>query len=472
MFAAGIWLLLEAATTLAAQDILTRWAAPIPPTHTTVPYLPGNPWLLWEMPPGERVELGVHVSINALGIRGPAIEREKPAGVRRVLVVGDSTVYGHGVDGPQVFSQRLNTRFGPTVQVLNGGVPGYSSLQTLNLLQMRLMATEPDVLVIASLWSDNNFDSFVDGELISRQRAHQRGWRATALTLLEWSAVYRFLDWKLRMEDREAAVQEVGWMLGRAPQGDRRRVPVNDYATNLQAMCDLMHASGGEVVFVSLANQVDLGAETTGAHAWSLYRQVMVDTALRNGAPLVDVVAVFQTSGLSMDELFLDEMHPTDRGHDLIGQALARTLEGWVDGASLNPGAPGGPVPTYEDPYTRVSSTEGPVGPAPAADATIVGRLSTEDESPLQIDAVDLGTDAAPDEAPLVGSERLTGPGPFSIRVPAGRTIGFRVYRDRDGDGPSAGDERVDLRDQPVTASGQVDMEILIDLDQGTLVEL
>jgi lysophospholipase L1-like esterase len=467
--AGGFCLLAEAAVTVFAQDTLTRWQAPIPPTRTDVPYLRGNPWLLWEMTPGERTELGVQVTVNSLGIRGPEVVREKPPGVRRVLIVGDSTVYGHGVADGQVFSQLLDVAYRPSVQVLNGGVPGYSTLQTLNLLQMRLMDTEPDVLVIASLWSDNNFDSFVDGELITRHGAYLRGWQATALRGLERSAVYRFLDWKLRLEGREAAVREVGWMLGRAPQGNRRRVPVNDYAANLQTLCDLMDARGGAVVFLSLANGVDLGAETTGAHAWTLYRTVMTDTAARNGAPLIDVVAAFRDSELSRDDLFLDEMHPTALGHQIISEALDRTLRRWFDGDALTADGLGGAVPSYADPYTGAGSQDDPVGPAPPADATIIGTIVSSSDTPLQIDAVDVTGAEQPGDLRLIGSERLPGPGAFTMRLPSDRPVGFLVYRDRDGDGPSAGDPRVDLRDQPVTASATVDLVLYIDLDKGTV---
>ena len=123
-FAIGLWLIAEAAVTLWAQDTLTRRRAPIPPTHTDAPYLPGSPWLLWEMTPGTRQEMGATVTVISLGIRGPEILTTKPAGTRRVLVMGDSSVYGHGIDDDKVFSQLLDVQFGPTIEVLNVVVPG------------------------------------------------------------------------------------------------------------------------------------------------------------------------------------------------------------------------------------------------------------------------------------------------------------------------------------------------------------
>lgn len=453
-----------------AQESLTRWRAPIPPTHTKVPYLRGNPWLLWEMTPGIRTEMGVAVSVNALGIRGSAITVEKPPGVRRVLIVGDSTVYGHGVEDQATFSARLDAMTGQTVEVLNGGVPGYSSSQTLNLLRMRLLKTDPDVLVIASLWSDNNFDSFVDRELLAQHRSYRDGISGKMFAVLEQSAVFRFLDWKLRLANNEKAVNEVGWMLGREPQGHRRRVAVNDYARNLQTMCELMHANGGEVVFLTLANRVDLGAKTTGAHAWTLYRDVMSDIAQQNAAPVVDVVSAFQLSELNIDTLFLDEMHPTADGHELIAEALSTALSPWLNGESLNGSASKGPISRYADPFSDNSGTNSASGPAPKTDALIVGTVLSANTDPLQIDALDLENGQTASDSRLVGSTRLNGPGEFSLRVPSGMSIGLLVYRDSDGDGPTVGDERIDFLDQAVNPTQKnASVRVLIDLDARSL---
>jgi len=466
MIAAGCWLLAEAAVTTLARDTLIRWQSPVPRSPSGAPYLPGNPYLLWEMVPGQRTELGVQVTVNDLGLRGPAIAQTKPPGIRRVLVVGDSTVYGHGVADEAVFARRLDAALGPGVEVLNGGVPGYTTEQSLNLLSLRLWDLEPDLLIIASLWSDNNFDSFVDRELVSSHRAFEGRWSTPLAQAAAHSAVYRFLDWHLRIAERETAVREVGWMLGRAPQGDRRRVAVNEYAQNLQRMVDAATVHGADVAFLGLANHVDLGAETSGAHAWQLYREVMADAATRNGAPLVSVPAIFAESGLTWKALFMDQMHPTAQGHTLIAEALVDALGPWMEGTALaQPSA--APVPRYEDPYTRGEPSAGATGPGPSGRGEIRGLVHTATPTPLQIDV--LITDPRTGEAIQVAGERLPGPGTFTLAVPADRPITLRVYRDPDGDGPGPGDPLVDFPTQPIQADPQAPTLIHIDLDARTL---
>lgn len=90
---------------------------------------------------------------NHLGVRGPEISRVKPKGVRRILLLGDSTVYGPYVDETETSAAQLQQRLaqgldGARVQVVNAGVPGWTSRETrLNLL-LHLAELSPDALVV------------------------------------------------------------------------------------------------------------------------------------------------------------------------------------------------------------------------------------------------------------------------------------------------------------------------------------
>jgi hypothetical protein len=95
---------------------------------------------------------------NALGLRGPDVALRKADGVRRVVVVGDSTIYGHGVEESETFARVLEARLrarGIAVEVINGGTPAYSSLQTLRQARHVLAPLAPDVVVIGNMWSDS-----------------------------------------------------------------------------------------------------------------------------------------------------------------------------------------------------------------------------------------------------------------------------------------------------------------------------
>lgn len=90
----------------------------------------------------------VPVMTNSAGLRG---EREydtaKPKSVTRLLVLGDSFVFGFGVNEEDTFARRLENR-DTLLEVLNFGVPGYGIDQIL--LQYRSFAQkyETDLVLI------------------------------------------------------------------------------------------------------------------------------------------------------------------------------------------------------------------------------------------------------------------------------------------------------------------------------------
>jgi len=460
---AGLLLMAEAGVSVMAKRTLLQWQAPVPITHTGAPYLPGNPFLLWEMVPGERNEVGADVYVNSLGFRGPDTTVTKPAGVRRILFVGDSSVYGHGVSNNETFVHLTGGGLPSDIEVINLGAPGYSTAQTLNLLSLRGWALEPDLLVIGNLWSDNNFDSFIDKNLLSDRTAFEHSVAAPISHLLQRSALYRWLDWTLRLAPRAKEVQKVGWMLGRAPSGVHRRVAVNDYATNLQTLVDQARSYGADVAFLALANTVDLGAETEGAIAWPLYRDVMASTAERNGAPYIDVQSHLTRSGESWKDLFLDEMHPSVRGHDLIADLLVETLAPWVSNGRFEIEATNAPVVVWDDPFAR---GEGPATDGlPDANITLSGTVIGAPEGmPIQIDLINLDPDRAHNANPMLGSARFDHVETFEMPAPSSGVFGIRIYLDKEADGPTSGDPMITLYDTPIEANGASIVGITIDI--------
>jgi lysophospholipase L1-like esterase len=90
---------------------------------------------------------------NSLGLRGAELPARKPAGRMRVLVLGDSMTYGLGVEDDETFSARLE-HLDPRLEVLNAGVPGYSTAEELLLLQELGPRLQPDLVLLMFLPND------------------------------------------------------------------------------------------------------------------------------------------------------------------------------------------------------------------------------------------------------------------------------------------------------------------------------
>lgn len=361
-FAAGLVVALVA---LVAAEGLARLApapsaaAPIGTPIRDSVLMDGDPWLLWSLSPGDHEEVGVPVHVNALGMR----DRDRgPRTGPRALALGDSSVYGFGVRDGEVFTSLLEQALG--AEVINGATPGWSSYQALNLLDMRGLALDPDLLLVATIWSDNNFDSFSDRDLLASYAGWQASRAAVTRSVLERSALFRQLDWTLRVAPQQARARKVGWQVGGDdPRSGARRVDIQSYAENLDAFCARMSGRGG-VVFLVLPNREDIEPRSHDP-AWGPYRDVMRATAARWGAPIVEGPRAFQASGRSADALFLDQMHPTPLGHTVLATAVGDALKtaGWP-GQPLTVQAPSTPLPTYTDRFEGKGDDE-PAGNVP-----------------------------------------------------------------------------------------------------------
>jgi hypothetical protein len=510
MISLGVWLMAEATVTWLYAAELQAWESPPPSPQQGVPVMVGNPYLLYEYLPGQIYERGVDVTINSRGLRGPEPVVPKPPGVRRLLTTGDSSVFGFGVPYDGVFSSVAAASLGDNVEPIIGAIPGYSSFQSINLLLMRALETEPDLLVIANLWSDNNFDSFVDKDVMAVTSGFEDSLIARLRRVLTRSAVYRVADWKLRVRGSVDKVRSVGWQQTSADRGQigERRVAIDDYALNLEKLVDIARDHDAEVVFVVLANNEDLRSATSemsGPKAWDPYRQVMRDTAARHGAPVIDVPSLFLASKMSSEELFLDEMHPTIAGHRLMGEALASALsaKNWAQGEPLMEGGTGDDIPDYQDPFTEGTAAEfgpasdpgagggpssggsapaggepgapggtgdpsGASGPASPADGPrIVGHLVSDAYSSgiIQLESVEM-SDGNPQ---VLNSIRLSsGDVDFVLPTGEGAEVALRAYLDEDADGPDADDKLIDMTATPIDMSSGL-VTVLVDLDEASV---
>jgi hypothetical protein len=97
----------------------------------------------------------IPVRTNGEGLRGPDWSEQKPGGVRRVAVLGDSMIAALGVEEPRTLvaqlEQLLNRQSagGPRWEVMNFGVPGSSTGQQLALWRATVQRYRPDVVLCA-----------------------------------------------------------------------------------------------------------------------------------------------------------------------------------------------------------------------------------------------------------------------------------------------------------------------------------
>jgi len=89
----------------------------------------------------------VTYSINSRGIRDKEIALEKPKGEFRVLAVGESTVFGEGVNYGKRFTEVIEESL-HNVEVVNMGVQGFGLDQSFLFLKRGGFKFKPDAVII------------------------------------------------------------------------------------------------------------------------------------------------------------------------------------------------------------------------------------------------------------------------------------------------------------------------------------
>ncbi|MEE2749906.1 MAG: hypothetical protein VX519_00620 [Myxococcota bacterium] len=305
-----------------------------------------HPTRLWTLAPGILDQSGVPARIDSHGLREAAMG----GGQSRVLTLGDSTIFGHNLGEEDTLHQAVQGALlnrGIDADVHCGAVPGYSTLQTRQLLWEEGPRLEPDLLVIGGLWTDAMFERAADKDWMKEllppgPLLTPRGllWRVKWLfsSPLEEDGVFNAVqalapapasDWASRAR-------------GGAPVAGVRRVAVGDYASNLDWMLQWAAAREIGAVVLAPANLERLDG-LPGSERWQMYLQAQRQVAKRRSVSLVDARDALASAGLSGERAFLDGVHPTGEANGLIAESIGAVLAeaGWPERRLVPDGEPG-----------------------------------------------------------------------------------------------------------------------------------
>lgn len=143
---------------LLAEGILRIWDPPLAQPSLVQIHRPSNVYD-WELIPGASGvgEEGEVIQINSAGMRDREYSVEKPAASKRIAVLGDSFTFGMAVELEDTYVKQLERLFrkqGFSVEVMNFGVIGYGMWQFRVLLEEKVLAYDPDVIVVGFFLDD------------------------------------------------------------------------------------------------------------------------------------------------------------------------------------------------------------------------------------------------------------------------------------------------------------------------------
>ncbi len=141
---------------------------------------------------------GADVSINSRGLRGPEFQVPKPPGRKRLLILGDSVVFGWGAPQSVIFPARLQEILdedAKDIEVIAAGVGSWNTRTEYEYLKSEAILFAPDVVTLVVV--SNDVDPHRTGHTdVEKQRLFAQTDRelGNALTrtlrkLWHWSAV-------------------------------------------------------------------------------------------------------------------------------------------------------------------------------------------------------------------------------------------------------------------------------------------
>jgi len=369
-----LWGLVSGLLVLGMLEGVARWLDPRLPSwqgsDSLAVVMTGHPLRLWGLSEGLRDNANTVATIDPIGIRAPVPSVPRPEDVERILVLGDSSFFGYGIDDDETFSAHLDRLLDGT-DTVNAAIPGYSTAQAQLLMDDVGWNLEPSLLLIGCFWSDTNFAPYSDADLLQSRAAAGHAWMAK-------SALVRLLAGRLRMGGI------VSWTrFDRLPEATQRRVPLNAYTNGLDRLVREARDRGIGAAIITPPEPLLLAQNAPPRHHWASYLTAQITIAAHHDIPHIQTTTLFQNHlsaavaqtgsdstaerTRARDALFFDDIHPTALGQSIMAKAVVQELaeRGWPEnrllGQGLQPVALAAPQGDKVQPSDRKDTDSSPM---------------------------------------------------------------------------------------------------------------
>ena len=278
---------------------------------------------------------------NSMGLRGePCCAKEKKPGQIRIVAIGGSTTYGVYFTyernvWPALLQKKLTDQFQPVVEVINAGVPFYTSYELIGLAAMRVPEFSPDLILIHTGLNDAFTVGFSDeGGPDNTFFRHAWSYKLPPDRLkagMRASYIIRLLG--LRLTSSEGFLPgDMAGAIQHAPPADAEVLRNAQTATgkyfrrNLQTLVALFRNMGATPVLI---NEPLNPLQETGQ---TVYLSEVVKAVIRNNGILKEVadrnglVYVDLYSKMQDPAFFMDAAHETQAGMEIKASTIATQI--------------------------------------------------------------------------------------------------------------------------------------------------
>jgi len=274
-------------------------------------------------------------STNSRGQRDVERTIEKPSGTRRIILLGDSVVEGHGIrEIDDTMSRQLEMLYDDgRTEVLNFGVSGYCTLAEVELLEVKGLKFQPDIVLL--VFVENDFDNF-NIEAFQLGRAYQRPFA------VHWpfvrSALFRAVCLRLNLFHYGLEHDPVRW--------NKQAIGDNNVAEGLERLRRLANEHGFQTAIAIWPRFTDEGIVDEQFMPDNSQQLVIERLAEMNRIAAFRLSPRFQQHRSSTGELLHprlhytlgDMFHPSQEGCRIAAQAIKTILDQLEAGPSVGDG--------------------------------------------------------------------------------------------------------------------------------------
>ncbi len=290
--------------------------------------------------------------INEQGYRGESFDVDKPDGIIRVVIYGGSAVFDtkstKGKDWPHRVEGKLRERGFSNIEVINAGVIGHTSLESVGRLFTEGYAFQPDLALIYNGWNDIKYFSSPKPVLRTLRPSLQgfdpRIHNSSFIDrwLCEWSQLYtvlRRIYYKTKLKFGKEGLRKAGDTQNSIatlnPNGFRQ------YQLSMEMFVDLARNIGAEPILMTQA-RLPYGSKVLTPeqrkridyHHVGLSHEALVETfeqldeIVRKVSAVKEAILIDASSHLSgKDWAFDDHVHVVPKGSDALAQLVADHLQ-------------------------------------------------------------------------------------------------------------------------------------------------
>jgi lysophospholipase L1-like esterase len=261
-------------------------------------------------PNADALLMGTRVTTNSAGFRGEEIPLEKRPGSTRIMMLGDSVLFGWGANQDQTVSARLERRWrtaGRNVEVINTGVGNYNTTMEVEFFLTRGHRYKPDIVVL------NYFIN--DAEPIPR---YDYSW------MEQVSAAWVFYGSRLDVVGRELRLgQQTDWRSyyrDLYTPGGRGDWPAAE--ASIRKLAAFCRENGIKFLMVNYPE-----IRVLSPYPFPEVQSRLATLASELGAPYLDLLDSVRDEVPSKLWVTPPDPHPNDYAHGLFAKAIAEWVE-------------------------------------------------------------------------------------------------------------------------------------------------